>query len=219
MVKCNSEIVKKYFDEAEAIYAKYLLPENLIEIFKKAILSCIKEKLSRMQKIRILDVGCGNGRWMKYILENVDNEVAIEIDGIDISDKLISLGKKKLSRYENVHFYTTNFLYYSVKDYDLIYFFDVIQHFLTREYLLIMKKLKTMLNPNGQIIFADKEKYSIYNIKMILKKRFKLVPNYYMSANYPSFKYLNKLAMTEGFKRKQKYKINNFHIAIYQLLC
>lgn len=60
------------------------------------ILGYIKPTLNK--KLRVLDIGCGNGRFAKYLIENLGDEIIYT--GIDNNKSLLNITKKELESYE-----------------------------------------------------------------------------------------------------------------------
>lgn len=51
----------------------------------------VLEEIKKLNPKSILDIGCGNGNWAKFI----NNEIKVDYLGIDISDRMISYAKKR----------------------------------------------------------------------------------------------------------------------------
>lgn len=68
-------------------YGNYTINDNKLKFFRN-----VKNK-------KVLDLGCGQGLSLKYLLE----KNASELWGIDISNKMINIAKENLKGYENVH--------------------------------------------------------------------------------------------------------------------
>ena len=72
-------------------------------------------------KIRVLDLGCGNGRFYKFLKCNLKNE--FDYQGVDISKNLV---KEAINNFPNVNFITQDFL---LKNNDYIGGFDIVVGF------------------------------------------------------------------------------------------
>ena len=54
--------------------------------------------------MRVLDLGCGNGRFAEFLAQNLDQNIKIEYVGIDSSGELLELAQKHLSKIERAYF-------------------------------------------------------------------------------------------------------------------
>lgn len=196
------ENVKNAFNKAaDSVYQTDTTGTFLESVFDKIVLNSIQH--IEEKNILIYEVGCGNGRWMKYLLNHSQKNI-VKITGSDLSNKMIEKGKIILEDYINLgkaELLTHNIVSDEIKlknKYHLIYFIDVFQHLKKKDYLLTLKKVNQILHPKGLIVIADKEKYSKYGFKMAIKRILKLVPPYYMTSHYPSLTYLRFLAKKTG---------------------
>lgn len=96
---------------------------------------------------KILDSGCGNG-WLFEILK----EKKVEYYGVDFSEKLIEIAKKK---FPQGNFQVENALKLSFPDnyFDKVYSISVLHHLPSEEFRLqYLKEAKRVLKPNGLLI-------------------------------------------------------------------
>ena len=168
----------------------------------------------RERPARILEVGCGSGPWIESTLNYIrglPDSPSIEITGIDPADRLIESATQRLKQYPNVEVQNHAFQTYSApKKFDLVYFVDVIQHFERQDYNKLFSKLADLLGPDGTTVIIDKEKYSYYSLKMMLKRRVRELPDYYYTAEYPSFRRLTRLGLKFGFDLDRKFRQEQF---------
>ncbi len=82
--------------------------EEIIKFLNKFIL---KKRLNKKEKIVFLDLGCGNGRNTKYILENGFSVVGIDLSKTAINNtrKLLKKNKCNPSRYKLINMGSDNF--------------------------------------------------------------------------------------------------------------
>lgn len=186
------------------------------EIFLESIAREIDRlyELPRDHRARILEVGCGSGPWIESTLNytnGLPDSPSIEITGIDPADRLIESATQRFKRYPNVDVRNHAFQTYSApKKFDLVYFVDVVQHFESQDYNNLFSKLSDLLVPGGVIIIIDKEKYSYYSLKMAIKRKVRELPDYYYTAEYPSFRRLTRLGLKSGFDLDRKFRHAQF---------
>ncbi len=122
---------------------------------------------------RVLDLGCGNGRFV-----NIIKEKGGEYFGTDVSEKLIETAKKL---YPNEKFQTIEPLKlpFSNGYFDIIYSIAVFHHIPSKDFRIeFLKEANRVLKPGGFLILTvwkpkDKEEQQIF-WKFFLKKIFGL---------------------------------------------
>lgn len=164
----------------------------------------------REHPARLLEVGCGSGPWIESTLNYIVGLPAspsIEITGIDPADRLIESAKQRFKEYPSVVVHNHAFQTYTApKKFDLVYFVDVIQHFERQDYNSLFSKLNDLLEPGGVTVIIDKERYSYYSLKMMIKRKVRELPEYYYTAEYPSFRRLTRLGSESGFDLERKFR-------------
>jgi hypothetical protein len=92
------------------------------------------------------------------------------------------------------------------KTYHLIFCYDVIQQLPFSLRKIAIDKMLSHLFPQGTLIIFDSEFWSLYGIKMALKKiitrytPIDLVPSFYCLAKYPSLRFYRLRMILSGFK-------------------
>lgn len=196
--------IEAQYDRAADRFAKWSPSHQFKAIIDKTIFSSIHPNAT------ILEVGCGHGTWIKYILDKSLAPIS-SFDGIDISENRISLAKNILNKYENVHLTTSSIENYeSQRKYDLIYFAEVFQYIDDREYHEILTKCYNLLNENGIVIIIDKDKYSCHSFKILLKKHIGILPEVYDFVNYPNFNKLLQLSTHVGYFKVNQIAVKEF---------
>lgn len=126
------------------------------------------------KKSTVLDAGCGSGI-LSYLLEK---RKGCKINGVDISKSCIEFASKICKG----KFYQRNLLDFNLnKKYDIILCVDVIEHFLKRDRIIIIKNLKKHLEKNGKIIFVMPSQAYILLIEPLWKALRKII--------YPKIKF------------------------------
>ena len=88
----------------------------------------------------VLDVGCGNGEFMK-----IATEYGYQIEGVDVSEQAISLCHQNGLKARVGNFLTLDF-----NQYDLITMWDVVEHL--RNPASFIQRAKEILKPNGVLL-------------------------------------------------------------------
>ncbi|MDD4990327.1 MAG: class I SAM-dependent methyltransferase [Candidatus Pacebacteria bacterium] len=126
---------------------------------------------------RVLDLGCGNGRFV-----NIIKEKGGEYFGTDVSEKLIETAKRL---HPNGNFQTTEPLKlpFSEGYFDIIYLIAVFHHIPLKGFRLeFLKEAKRVLKPGGFLILTvwkpkDKQE-KLLGLKFLFKKIFGLPPHH-----------------------------------------
>jgi 2-polyprenyl-3-methyl-5-hydroxy-6-metoxy-1,4-benzoquinol methylase len=99
----------------------------------------------------VLDIGCGFGRTEEWMMRRVK-----EVYGVDISDYIIDVCKKRFSGKRNVHFCVNSGYDLSLFEdskFDFIYCFNVLQHIPRRFTEKYLGEIKRTLKPGGLTLF------------------------------------------------------------------
>lgn len=108
----------------------------------------MKEELPDINGKMVLDIGCGMGKFIKYMLELNPKQIV----GLDISNNMISYAK------EHVNDEIVSFVVSDILSYETDIKFDVIVSSLafhyTEDYEALVLKLFGMLNSGGVLLFS-----------------------------------------------------------------
>ena len=86
----RTQRMAKVYDALANLFYEWAPSWQFRKIFEETILELIHEKYPG-SKVRILEMGCGHGTWIKYILDKANNPENLVIKGIDISGERIRL--------------------------------------------------------------------------------------------------------------------------------
>ncbi|NJE49565.1 methyltransferase domain-containing protein [Thermococcus sp. 9N3] len=154
----------KFFIDAllyEDIYIEDFISQRFNEISNKLPsdldphdfrLEAIKRHVNLRRK-RLLDAGCGSGRFAMYF-----RELGAEVHGIDISPRLVSLAKRRVQDGTFTLGSVTN-IPYPENYFDIIISIEVLQH--VPNIKLALKEFHRVLKPGGVIVIIDRNPISI----------------------------------------------------------
>jgi ubiquinone/menaquinone biosynthesis C-methylase UbiE len=123
------------------------------------ILSFLQKEVPKNKKI--LDAGCGEGRFSKYFIEE-----GYPITSMDFSIEYVKMDKKKMPRGKFVVGSVTDMPFKS-NSFDCIFCVDVLQHVPDLEKAI--KEFRRVLKKGGKLILIDKNKYGLHKKYMIPK--------------------------------------------------
>ncbi|MCR8850332.1 class I SAM-dependent methyltransferase [Rossellomorea sp. SC111] len=109
----------------------------------------MKDALPDLKGKRVMDLGCGTGGLSKYCIEMGASAVV----GVDISEKMISRALVE-NNDENIKYVCSPIedLSYPIEPFDLIVSSLAIHYI--EDYESLIRKLHTLLNPNGILIYS-----------------------------------------------------------------
>ena len=131
--------------------------------------------------LKLLDVGCGNGKNMIYA-----NSQGYECIGFDITEKLLDICKSK-----NLNVYYGDVLDNNIchEKYDKIICIAVLHHLETIELQKkAIKNLISLLNKNGELLISLWSLETFANQQMTVRKNLKDYRNFELGPNYVDWK-------------------------------
>jgi SAM-dependent methyltransferase len=198
--------VAEQFDEVAQRYLSWSPSSQFQEIMRQTVLSSITSRTRT-----ILEVGCGHGTWLKFILDNVHDSSILDLDGIDVSTARIAIARGQLTSFENVHVWVEDIETLAPsKTYDLIFFAEVLQFIPDIKYRSILRVCRDLLADGGMLGIVDKERYSLHALTVSIRSRLGQKPPEFRYIHYPSFSSLKRLASETGFAVREFDKLKEF---------
>jgi len=140
-----------------------LLDENEEKLTKYSIKSFNKyilPHITKNRKAKILDVGCGYGRYIKALNDNGYENVY----GIDISQEQIDYAKNNMGL-KNVEIYDAlDFLKYKKDEYEVILLLDILEHLEIEQSILLIKLCYESMKDKGVLIIQVPNAFSPLSI-------------------------------------------------------
>ncbi|MBI3317976.1 MAG: class I SAM-dependent methyltransferase [Candidatus Omnitrophica bacterium] len=97
---------------------------------------------------RALEVGCGSGRWCRFLADH-----GYETTGIDLQPQLIELNRR---RYPSIDFLATSIQDYRLRErFDLVSCVTVLIHIPFEDQDAVLRKIREALKPNGHAIVLE----------------------------------------------------------------
>lgn len=130
----------------------------------RELLPYLENMLGEKDALKVLDVGCGNGRFGSFLVDNLPS-IEIEYTGTDNNQKLLQIAETKLQK---THLTTTfetqdivetllseSFLTNNQEKYDVIVIFGVLHHIPTYQLRKkVIQKLSNKITHNGILVFT-----------------------------------------------------------------
>ena len=107
---------------------------------------CLEPIIRQLRPKRVLEVGCGSGRWV-YLFKELFDVVGIEIDN--------NLVREAKHRYGD-HFVLGNgvFLPFAAGSFDLVLAIDVVEHINIHQIVSMLREISRVLAPRGRLILT-----------------------------------------------------------------
>lgn len=206
--------IANLYDTFSKDFLKWSPSAQFRQIFDETVLEIVENKCKSLEEVRILEVGCGHGTWISYLLENATKPDILKIRGIDISERRIALARKMLVGHPNVLLEVMDFAKMTTSEkYTIVFFAEVFQYIAKRDYYTVFQKIFQLLVKGGYSVIIDKEKYSYTALErrviQILGK-VGLASEIYQYTSYPSFRYLSRLSEKTNLRTIRKVKRKNF---------
>jgi ubiquinone/menaquinone biosynthesis C-methylase UbiE len=163
-------------------------------------LAFLKASISFDPSERILDIGCGTGELERLILsENPEQRII----GIDISEKMLGLARKKCSTYSTATFLRANAsaLPFPDHSFDLVVSASAFHYF--DPPMACLREMRRVLAPRGSAVILDwcKDYLTCRLFDLVLKR---IEPGYYACYTQRDF---HRLLISAGFEIRSAGKV------------
>jgi len=124
-------------DEFISRYFHFLRIQTIIEHFQQGSIKTTYK--------RCLDIGCNRGYYSVILAE-----CGMVVDAIDNN-----LDISKVTPHPNIHYYATDILNFESKEtYDLVLFFEVLEHIQVEDRKVVLEKIHSLLATEGILMFS-----------------------------------------------------------------
>jgi len=183
------------FNDIAPTYDKlnHILSLNIDKSWRRKAVRCLKKSLSDVNKSKILDVACGTADSTIQIAKSIENA---EICGIDISEKMLEIGKKKVENLKLQDRISFSNSYVESIDYQDDMFEAAFVAFGVRNFSDRMKglgEILRVLKPNGTLVILELSEPQNVIARWLYNLYFKNVLPYIgkkVSGNSDAYRYL-----------------------------
>ncbi|EJU24544.1 ribosomal protein L11 methyltransferase-like protein [Peptoanaerobacter stomatis] len=112
------------------------------------LLKAIFEITGIKNNMKVLDIGCGTGVLFGSLLKYAPSEIV----GVDISDKMLEIARKKYGHFDNIKFKNMDVLELDENDFDIVYIYNAYPHIMDVEKL--KSKLKQICKSGARIVIV-----------------------------------------------------------------
>jgi 2-polyprenyl-3-methyl-5-hydroxy-6-metoxy-1,4-benzoquinol methylase len=153
----------------------------------------------KVNGLKLLDIGCGNGSFMYKA-----KELGFDVYGIDIDPKSIQAASEKLGLKNVYNMILDEFVEYAKKEglkFDVITFFHVLEH--QTDPSGFTQKVKELLNPGGKVVGAVPDRDRLFAELSRIWNNYDFPPHHFL--------WFNKKALENTFL------INSFKVRVSKL--
>ena len=151
--------VKQIFSDRSETYSDEYYLNSVTAYSFRIRQKRVIEYLDNLNGKKILDIGCGPGIMVDYMIEK-----NFEYHGVDISEKMIDVCNKKYSNIESVKFSigAIEAIKYPDNFFDIVIVMGVVEY--VDKDLNAIKELARVVKPQGTVIITLPNKYSPFRI-------------------------------------------------------
>lgn len=108
----------------------------------------VSEILKSDHSLRILDVGCGDARFLKELQDRSKHD----LHGVDYSERAIAFAKLLLPKITFSAADITKNAIYEDNSFDVVFMIETLEHIIPHEISAILQEIKRILKPGGKFI-------------------------------------------------------------------
>ncbi len=153
--------MKEYWDKraviGEDVYKKvcmynasFVFNEIMDKVQKKCLLDLLKKSRKPLNKMKVLEVGCGVGRWAKFM-----KSLGVDYVGVDISNKMIEAAKKNVSGVNFKVIDGESLSDFSSDYFDLVFTITVLHHIPYDRKNNLIKEIVRVTKKEGNILIIE----------------------------------------------------------------
>ncbi len=164
----NESFLRKYYNQKANLFNELELTYNNKSRYKRFFFNIrfknVIKTLSPGRKEKILDVGCGTGYYLKYVLEK-----GAEAYGTDLSEEYIKQSKAYIyPQHANLKIASATNIPFRNDYFDKVLMTEVIEHI--PRYRESLREIYRVLKIGGSAIITTPNKFSYMNIAYKLKR-------------------------------------------------
>ena len=165
-------LVESVFNQ---VYNKYDLMNDFMSLgvhrfWKKSLINMMNPSLNK----KLIDVACGTGDIGKLFLDSTQKEA--QITCVDPNKGMISEGKKKLSKYQNIKWIISSAEKLPLKDNTFDFYTISFGLRNTKSLDRVLSEAYRVLKPGGRYLCLEFSKIQNSNLEFIYKNYSKLIP-------------------------------------------
>ena len=165
-------LVEGVFDQ---VYDRYDLMNDFMSLgvhrlWKKSLINMMSPSVNK----KLVDVACGTGDIGKLFLDKTDKKSTVT--SVDPNKKMISQGKNKLSKYENIEWITAPAEKLPLSDNSFDYYSISFGLRNTKNLDQALSEAYRVLKPGGRYLCLEFSKIQNTNLNLIYKNYSKLIP-------------------------------------------
>ncbi|HMK45282.1 MAG TPA: methyltransferase domain-containing protein [Methanocella sp.] len=135
---------RKSFDQQALNYESSLAGKHSIPLYEHVI-----KTMNRYEYNSVLDVGCGTGN----LLAEISKRKQVSIAGIDLSENMIAMAKKRLGETSDVRNGDSEHLPWKDNLFDIVTCTDSFHHYPNP--VAVLKEMRRVMRPSGKLVIAD----------------------------------------------------------------
>lgn len=186
----------------------------------------LKKKIKSNFNGLVLDLGCGDGRFSSWFLNNTKaNVVAVDCNAISLKD-LLKREKKNLIKKRLILIKSDiNNLNFQKKKFDTIFSYEVMYYLEKKKYFINLRKILKSLRTNGNLIIGERTIFGgiIHSlINLSINDFIKTIEQNLIVDNFSGNKIKTNVMQEEKIIRflnkEKKYSVQTYYISIIPML-